>query len=40
LSALRAFGANHGSLRADATSADAGGPTSRTVGYLAVAFTT
>jgi MEMO1 family protein len=40
LAALRAFGATRGSRLAAATSADAGGPTHRTVGYLAAAFTT
>ena len=40
LAALRAFGATRGSCLAAATSADAGGPTHRTVGYLATAFTT
>ena len=40
LAALRAFGATSGINLAAATSADAGGPTDRTVGYLAVAFTT
>jgi AmmeMemoRadiSam system protein B len=39
LAALRAMGATHGSRLAAATSADAGGSTNRTVGYLAVAFT-
>jgi AmmeMemoRadiSam system protein B len=39
LAALRAAGATRGHLLAAATSADAGGPTDRTVGYLAVAFT-
>ncbi|OGO51772.1 MAG: AmmeMemoRadiSam system protein B [Chloroflexi bacterium RBG_16_69_14] len=39
LAALRALGATHGSRLAAATSADAGGSTLRTVGYLAVAFT-
>ena len=38
LAALRASGVIHGSRQAAATSADAGGPPSRTVGYLAVAF--
>ena len=40
LAALGAFGANRGIRLASATSADAGGPPDRTVGYLAVAFTT
>lgn len=40
LAALRAFGATHGWSLAAATSADAGGSTGRTVGYLAAAFTT
>jgi hypothetical protein len=39
LAALRALGATRGSRLAAATSADAGGSTRRTVGYLAVAFT-
>jgi AmmeMemoRadiSam system protein B len=39
LAALRAMGATGGSRLASATSADAGGSTHRTVGYLAVAFT-
>lgn len=39
LAALRALGATRGIRLAAATSADAGGPTGRTVGYLAVAFT-
>ena len=39
LAALRAAGATRGRLLAAATSADAGGPTDRTVGYLAAAFT-
>jgi AmmeMemoRadiSam system protein B len=39
LAALRAMGANHGSRLAAATSADAGGGTHRTVGYLSAAFT-
>ena len=39
LSALRAMGATRGVTLATATSADAGGDPSRTVGYLAVAFT-
>jgi AmmeMemoRadiSam system protein B len=39
LAALRALGATRGSRLASATSADAGGSTRRTVGYLAVAFT-
>ena len=38
LAALRAAGATQGHLLATATSADAGGPTYRTVGYLAAAF--
>lgn len=38
LAALRAMGVVHGSVLAVATSADAGGPTDRTVGYLAAAF--
>jgi Predicted dioxygenase len=40
LAALRAFGATRGRSLAAATSADAGGSTGRTVGYLAAAFTT
>ena len=40
LAALRALGATHGRRLAEATSADAGAPTQRTVGYLAAAFTT
>jgi AmmeMemoRadiSam system protein B len=40
LAALGALGATRGIRLADATSADAGGPPGRTVGYLAVAFTT
>jgi len=40
LAALRALGATRGSRLAAATSADAGGSTHRTVGYLAAAFTT
>ena len=40
LAALRAFGATRGCRLAAATSADAGGPAHRTVGYLAAAFTT
>jgi AmmeMemoRadiSam system protein B len=40
LAALRAVGATHVSRLAAATSADAGGPSDRTVGYLAAAFTT
>jgi AmmeMemoRadiSam system protein B len=39
LAALRAAGAARGAAVAAATSADAGGPADRTVGYLAVAFT-
>jgi AmmeMemoRadiSam system protein B len=38
LAALRAMGAERGVALASATSADAGGPPDRTVGYLAVAF--
>ena len=38
LAALRAMGASGGSVVAAATSADAGGPRDRTVGYLAVMF--
>jgi MEMO1 family protein len=38
LAALRAAGATQATLLARATSADAGGPENRTVGYLAVAF--
>ena len=38
LAALRAMGATAGSVLATATSADAGGPPDRTVGYLAVRF--
>lgn len=38
LAALRAMGARAGEVIAAATSADAGGPRDRTVGYLAVAF--
>ena len=38
LAALRAMGATRGRRLAAATSADAGGPTQRTVGYLAAAF--
>ena len=38
LAALRAFGAVRGVALAAATSADAGGPVDRTVGYLAVEF--
>ena len=38
LAALRALGATHGTALAAATSADAGGPRDRTVGYLAVRF--
>ena len=40
LAALRALGAKRGIRLAAATSADAGGPPDRTVGYLSVAFTT
>jgi hypothetical protein len=39
LAALRAMGADRGVRLANATSADAGGPRDRTVGYLAAAFT-
>ena len=39
LAALRALGAARGTRLAAATSADAGGPADRTVGYLAAAFT-
>ena len=39
LSALRAMGAGRGAALGAATSADAGGPPDRTVGYLAVAWT-
>ena len=39
VSALRAMGAGRGVALATATSADAGGPPDRTVGYLAVAWT-
>jgi AmmeMemoRadiSam system protein B len=39
LAALRGLGATRGIRLAAATSADAGGPPDRTVGYLAVAFT-
>jgi MEMO1 family protein len=39
LSALRAARTGHGTALAAATSADAGGPPGRTVGYLAAAFT-
>lgn len=39
LAALRTMGVTRGSRLAAATSADAGGSTQRTVGYLAVAFT-
>lgn len=39
LAALRAAGVDRGVTLASATSADAGGPTSRTVGYLSAAFT-
>jgi AmmeMemoRadiSam system protein B len=38
LAALRAMGATAGTVLATATSADAGGPSDRTVGYLAVRF--
>ena len=38
LAALRAMGATRGTRLAAATSADAGGPADRTVGYLAAAF--
>jgi AmmeMemoRadiSam system protein B len=38
LAALRAMGATQGTLLAASTSADAGGPSHRTVGYLAVRF--
>ncbi len=38
LAALRAMGAASASVLASATSADAGGPAARTVGYLAVRF--
>ncbi len=38
LAALRAMGATAGSLLVAATSADAGGPPDRTVGYLAARF--
>lgn len=38
LAALRAMGAIGGTVLAEATSADAGGPGDRTVGYLAVEF--
>jgi AmmeMemoRadiSam system protein B len=38
LAALRAMGASRGTLLAASTSADAGGPPDRTVGYLAVRF--
>lgn len=38
LAALRAMGASRGTLLAASTSADAGGPPHRTVGYLAVRF--
>jgi AmmeMemoRadiSam system protein B len=38
LAALRAMGAIAGSVLATATSADAGGPPDRTVGYLAARF--
>jgi AmmeMemoRadiSam system protein B len=40
LSALRAMGATHATTLAASTSADAGGDTGRTVGYLAVRFDT
>jgi AmmeMemoRadiSam system protein B len=39
LAALRALGAARGTRLAAATSADAGGPADRTVGYLAAVFT-
>jgi MEMO1 family protein len=39
LAALRAMGAHRGVRLSAATSADAGGPANRTVGYLAAAFT-
>lgn len=39
LAALQSFGATRGHRLATATSADAGGPRRRTVGYLAAAFT-
>ncbi|MBI3747561.1 MAG: AmmeMemoRadiSam system protein B, partial [Chloroflexi bacterium] len=39
LAAMRALGATRGHRLAAATSADAGGPPHRTVGYLAAAFT-
>ena len=39
LAALRAMGATGGTIVGAATSADAGGPSDRTVGYLAVALT-
>jgi AmmeMemoRadiSam system protein B len=39
LAALHGLGATRGDRLAAATSADAGGSTQRTVGYLAVAFT-
>ena len=38
LTTLRAMGASGGQVLAAATSADAGGPSDRTVGYLAVSF--
>ena len=38
LAALRAMGATAGTVLAASTSADAGGPPDRTVGYLAVRF--
>jgi AmmeMemoRadiSam system protein B len=38
LTALRTMGVVSGARLAAATSADVGGPTARTVGYLAVAF--
>ncbi len=38
LAAMRAMGASRGTLLAASTSADAGGPPDRTVGYLAVRF--
>ena len=39
LAALSSMGATRGTVLATATSADAGGPLGRTVGYLSVAFT-
>jgi hypothetical protein len=38
LAALAAMGVTGGTVLASATSADAGGPPDRTVGYLAVEF--